>query len=178
MTKIERWLTILTNLGVMVGLVLVAYQIDQTNTAMQQEDMGMQLAAFAASPDIMGDFRMRVIENEELWNLWIRGNAGESLTDSERARYELLVEDYLMRWSQLFGIFDSFSSGRGGFVVANVIQDLQNNPGLLEAYSQVVRRMNERNSFGLFQLPSDPLVTNIGFWRMLEEQLRSRSLVE
>ncbi len=60
MDKLNNWAATLTNIGVILGLVLVAYQINQTNEVINQESVEMQIASYTAGDEIMGEFQLRL----------------------------------------------------------------------------------------------------------------------
>ena len=42
MAKMNDWLTVITNIGVIAGLVLLAYEISQTNEAIELDSVALQ----------------------------------------------------------------------------------------------------------------------------------------
>ena len=95
MDKVNDWPGIVTNIGVV--FVLVAYQIDQTNKAIDQESIAMQAGSYTAGPEVMGEFRLHIVESDELYGIWQRGNAGEVLTVNEAGRYLVGEVDELLK---------------------------------------------------------------------------------
>ena len=65
MDKANQWLTLLTNIGVLLGLVVLIYEINQNNVALENET---DVAIYAISAENI----LQVIENSELRELLIR----------------------------------------------------------------------------------------------------------
>lgn len=65
-TRISEWLGVLTNIGVVAGLVLVAYQISQTNDSLELERKQWDTTYRWDRTDIMMDFWMGIAQDAEL----------------------------------------------------------------------------------------------------------------
>lgn len=59
------WLGTITNIGVILGLLLVAFQINQTNEAIHQESVAMMLDSYVAGDEILGELYIRIAESRE-----------------------------------------------------------------------------------------------------------------
>ncbi len=86
MKKIDLGQTvgILANLGVLVGILLLAYELNQTRDMTQAQTRNeMSQGLIAIILDLAGD--------AETASLILRGDNGEELSEVERARYENLT---------------------------------------------------------------------------------------
>ena len=82
--KLNDWLMVVTNIGVIAGLVLLAYEVAQTNEAMEREARTFRAQQLTNSWAVWSAFTDPIIENEDIADIWIRGSAGESLNEIER----------------------------------------------------------------------------------------------
>ena len=92
--ELNDWLTVLTNIGVMVGLAILVYEIRQTNVALDQERTAQASEIYASGVAEWGAFSTRIIESREVADLWIRGRAGEPLDEIDVVRFDSLVRDW------------------------------------------------------------------------------------
>ena len=86
MNKLNDWLSFGANMGVILGIVFLAVEINQNNELMEAEARFNRLTAQAGSHTILA-------ENGELAGILTRVNRGEILDDAE----ELRVFNYNMR---------------------------------------------------------------------------------
>ncbi len=72
---------LVANLGILVGILLLAYELAQ-NREMMQSQTRTAIAEGAT------DFLVAIYSDEHLASLWVRGNAGEELSEVERIRHD------------------------------------------------------------------------------------------
>ena len=169
----KHWLEIVTNIGVIVGLILVAYQIDQANQAIQQSAVGMQMETFQAGGEVMGDFWMRIAENQNTASIWYRGNKGEELEPPFVMQYNLLAREYFTRIAAMHAMFEAHGEGRGGWAIAQVVQNVRQSPGLSRELRAYLEEQQERNKMGYYRPPnSESAVTTNPFWGAIQVALR------
>ena len=82
MKKIDlgQTLTILANLGVVVGILLLVYELSQSRAMMEAQTRATVAQGF-------NDWIYNVSADQETVNLMSRGDRSEELTDEEAARY-------------------------------------------------------------------------------------------
>ena len=97
MDRLERWFSIAINVGVVIGLVLVSYQISQTNDALALENRRWDTEYRFQRTEMFTEFFRHIAADQEMTSLWKRGSAGDDLSEEELYRYEMLA-------SQLFSI--------------------------------------------------------------------------
>ena len=99
--KLNDWLTVVTNIGVIAGLVLLAYEIAQTNETMKREAAAFQVSSLTSINAMWNQFHGWIIENEDATELWIKGGTEKSLTPSEDLRYGQMAEQlFFSAWNQ------------------------------------------------------------------------------
>ena len=79
--KVNRWLTLGANLGVLVGIILILIELDQNATMMRgqtRNDVSVELI----------DLMSQVANNPQLASLIHRVESGEELTPEEFVQYE------------------------------------------------------------------------------------------
>ena len=89
--KANRWLTLIANIGVLIGLALLIVELQQTREATRAgtrsnlaEEISSLLSGIAMDAD-MADIRLR-------------GDAGEELTRLESYRYDLIQRSLFRYW--------------------------------------------------------------------------------
>lgn len=92
--NLHRWLTLAANLGVLVGIVLVALELRQNLTAVQAQTRHEVSAGFV-------DFMRSLSENAELASIRRRGDLGEDLSVEERYRYEAFTRGLFRYWENV-----------------------------------------------------------------------------
>ena len=82
MKKIDLGQTIglVANLGVLVGILLLVYELSQTRQINQAQTR-------TAIAEGIADFLVAIYSDEQLASLWVRGNAGEELSEAERSQH-------------------------------------------------------------------------------------------
>lgn len=170
---ISKWLSIVTNLGVLVGLILVAYQINQTNDALRQQSLSMQVEAYRAGDEISGGFYRDLAFDADLASIWRRGNGMEEMDDLEAYRYRQLAYYYFHSQQALFAVWNALGEGRGGFAVNDLQADISLYPGLRAAYVEFRRDEGERSKRGHYREPSsESIKLNRGHFELVDEVLK------
>ena len=85
------WLTIITNLGVVIGLVFVAFQMQQTNEALELQSLEARISASEVPTQLWDDWHSDIATSDEAADIWRIGNAGEELSPNEAIRYNALA---------------------------------------------------------------------------------------
>ena len=95
--NLNKWLTLVANLGVVVGIFFLAIEIRQNQQTLEQTQALIQRDYDLAVVDNMqqvadssDDIRMLVIQHPEIAALNIRGREGENLSDVDAVRYRSL----------------------------------------------------------------------------------------
>jgi hypothetical protein len=83
--SMNQYVTLAANIGVLLGILLLAYELNQ-NREMMQGQTRTELAHKLA------DLTYQSAADAEIANLMSRGDAGETLTEDERVRYFEFVQ--------------------------------------------------------------------------------------
>ena len=102
MDKINRWLTLIANVGVLMGILLVAYEIRQTNVALDRDYDALRTDIQGRSREGWREFNSRIINSAEVADIWMRGRAGEPLEPAEEVRFRYLANDNILLYQQMF----------------------------------------------------------------------------
>jgi len=87
-TRLATWVSLAANVGVMLGLLLVAYQINQNTTQLRRAEMNATHEQFSV-------WRHAVMENQDLAEIWeIASRDPKVLTATQRVRLDLTFEEY------------------------------------------------------------------------------------
>ena len=76
--EIGHWIGIATNVGVVFGLLLVAYEVNQTNVAMEREYSAWKTSTQFDAQQLFVDWGASIVDRETA-ELWRRGINNEEL---------------------------------------------------------------------------------------------------
>ena len=144
MQKLNNWMSILTNVGVLVGLVLVAYEVNQANKSLDIANRQWGTEYRMDRNEMLSSFLINIASDENLSSIWRRGNADEELDFEERHRYEMLVREWATKQfihEQMQLDFDPTDEGSGRYVLAQYYID---HPGFKKTAAAIFK--NNRNS--------------------------------
>lgn len=88
----NRWLTLIANLGILIGIYFVAVELNQN-------EIGMRAQSAADFDDTMIEYARVINANREIW---IRGLAGEELTLEDQITFESV--GYTV-WQKFYGLY-------------------------------------------------------------------------
>ena len=137
--KLNHWMTLFANIGVLVGIFLVAYEVRQTNVALDREYDAFWTEIQGRSREGWREFNGRIINSEEVAEIWRRGNAGESLTHVESIRYRYLANDNILLYQQMFDQWEVAGSDTSG-LLRWLESSMERNPGLQREMARIVAR--------------------------------------
>jgi len=92
--RTSRWLATLGHLGVIVGLVLLVFELQQTRDLMRAQtrhDLSSSIVTLLLS----------IAENPELAHVMVRGDAGEELSPDEHYIYETRSRALFRYWENV-----------------------------------------------------------------------------
>ena len=105
----SRWLTLAANLGVIGGLVLVAFEINQTQTQLRND-------ALADGSDNYTESMEALAQDEGLSNLIYRAETGfDELTTFERWRVERYLDGFMVMSEQDYLVLRELEGGLVSF---------------------------------------------------------------
>ena len=101
--KLNKWLTLLANLGVVAGLVFLAVEIRQNQVLLEQSHQAMlrdqeltMLNATHMEVEQFNDLRAQIYLNEEISELWLNGRSGEFENEVDEYRYNQLCSAWFI----------------------------------------------------------------------------------
>ena len=89
-----RWITVVANLGVLAGLLLVAVELDQ-NRELMRAQVRHELST------VIHDHMMVIAQSPQLASVLHRGNAGEELSGHELAQFQLRQDSLWRYWENV-----------------------------------------------------------------------------
>jgi hypothetical protein len=106
----HQWLTLAANLGVLVGIILLVFELNQNRTMIRAQTRS------ELSTGIV-DLFTAVAENPELASLRRRADAGEELGPDELYRYEIITRAFFRYWENVHyqyrqGLYDDSEFSR------------------------------------------------------------------
>ena len=93
-TSTSRWLSILANLGVIGGIVLLVFEMGQTRDLMRAQTRHDLSASIV-------DLLLVIAENPQLASVMRRGDEGEDLSPDERYQYETRSRALFRYWEDV-----------------------------------------------------------------------------
>jgi hypothetical protein len=135
--KLNRWMTFFANVGVLAGIFLVAYEVRQTNVALDREYDAFWTEVQGRSREGWREFNSRIINSDEVADIWTRGNAGKPLTPLDAVRYRYLANDNILLYQQMFDQWEVAGRDTGG-LLQWLESSLERNPGLQKELTRIV----------------------------------------
>jgi hypothetical protein len=93
--KLNRWLSLLANVGVIAGILLLAWEVRQNQESLDQANRIAVNDGMYTSLEAFNGWRLMLAGNPELEELEYRGSLDpNSLDERERRRYTLLCSSF------------------------------------------------------------------------------------
>lgn len=128
--KVEKWVSIFTNFGVILGLVMVAYQIEQTNDALERETREWDAQLSFSYNEMWHNWGSLVVDNAAIWE---RGLRNAELDRAESMVFGVIGEQWVWAYAQTY----SAQMARGedtDWLFRTVSIQLRESPGLIAAF--------------------------------------------
>jgi hypothetical protein len=141
---INDWFTVLTNVGVIVGLMLLVVEVRQANTAMEREFRAYQQDVLDSVRETWQNFGMVLASDQDVAEIWVKGGRGDTLNEVERERYYRLATEFIYMEQQSYLNSRRFSddSDAGDWVIRQVADYVNRYPGLSEYLRGEMRHLN------------------------------------
>lgn len=91
---INRWLTLLANLGVVAGIVFLAVEVRQNQATLERGHAMNLVVVQDAVQNRYSEFRRLTLESDELYLIWRKGLDDDALTELERWKFEDLCREF------------------------------------------------------------------------------------
>ena len=141
MDKLNKWLTLSANFGVLAGIIFLAVELRQNESTMDEANRINVLNARAIELETSNSFRALIVQDEELARIWLEGLAGAALEPLDMARFETLCTTRL--WNKAVQFERSLVLGEilaQGSVRLRA-RNLEDNPGLRRCWSNNTEAM-------------------------------------
>jgi len=89
--RLNSWLTLLANVGVLAGIVFLAFEIRQNTTA-------SELNAASSYEAALREYELFVAGNPDFTELIVKSIAGEPLSEVEKFRVQIFFRGALRNW--------------------------------------------------------------------------------
>jgi hypothetical protein len=139
-SEISDWLGVVTNLGVVAGLALVAYEIHQNNIALDREARLAQVEVTDGLRAQWQNWEYAIVENRELSDIWMRGNSGESLDPLEEYRYGQLAKEMYRLTGQNYRQYSLVDGEPADWAVYQLAQAAKGNARLKAVFLEQLNR--------------------------------------
>jgi hypothetical protein len=148
LSKPNDWLGVITNLGLIAGLILVAYEIHQNNIALEREARISHVEVVDGVRAAWQNWEYAIIENRDVADIWMRGNAGEPLDRLETFRYEQLGREMFRLISQNYRQYSTIDGEPADWNIRLLIAHIKGNARLKDVFMrQLERELFVQNSF-------------------------------
>ena len=142
--EINDWLGVLTNIGVIVGLVFVAYEIHQNSLSLETETRVSRIEVYDATREAWQSWHLAIIENRDVADLWLRGNAGEALDPVDAHRYELLARQLFMLIAQNYRQFSTMTEESADWAILQLADVVRQSPPLKTIFTLELERIDRQ----------------------------------
>ena len=139
------WLGVITNLGVIAGLVLVTYEIQQNNAILEQDARNARIEVTDGIRAAWQNYEFAIIENPDISDIWMRGNAGEPLDRLEQFRYEQVAKERFRLTSQNYSQYTLIDGAPADWAVWQLARTASGNPRLTKVYMEQLARPGLRS---------------------------------
>ena len=101
--RLNRWLTLLANFGVVAGIIFLAVEVRQNQVLLEQNNQNILrdqeleiLNATHLEVQQFNDLRAQIYLSKEVSELWLNGRSGEFDNDVEEYRYNQLCSAWFI----------------------------------------------------------------------------------
>jgi hypothetical protein len=127
---VNNWLGITTNLGIVVGLVFVGYEIHQNSLSIDRQLRDSQIAVSDGVRGAWQNWGLTIISDESVADIWVRGNASDELTTVEAERYKMLAEEMYRLTEQNFNQYSRGYGEPADWAIDQLGREVEGKPGL------------------------------------------------
>lgn len=129
--KLNRWLMLGANLGVLVGILLLVIELRQNQQLLELDQRLSILDSESLEVARFTDLRMLRIQDREVARIWTDGAAGKELDPIDQERFSDMCAASL--WAETLMYGRSVALGRTEFAegtVGSVQRQIRNRPGM------------------------------------------------
>ena len=148
---LNDWLGVITNIGLIAGLVLVAYEIHQNNIALEREARISEVEVSDGIRTAWQNWEYTIIENRDISDIWMRGNAGEPLDPLEEFRYKQVAKEKFRLTLQNYRQYSTIDGVPADWAVWQLARDAKGNPRLKAVYMEQLELPSLRQDAAVHQ---------------------------
>ena len=130
--NLSKWLAIVANLGVVIGIFVLVFELRQNQSMLDQEHEMNLLTARIADIQLYQDFRWVLAQDKELMQIWLDGLDGKELTDVDEMRFLFTCISAL--WADASAYERSIVLGRDDQSANTIAMDTRNNIDSMVGY--------------------------------------------
>ncbi len=99
--NLNKWLTLLANISVVAGIIILAIQVNQNTQTLEQNALYMRLSLMDVGYQQTADWRNMLVSDETVGDLWRKGCRNE-LDEQEAIYYDYLSTTYIVQNRNLY----------------------------------------------------------------------------
>jgi hypothetical protein len=138
--ELNDWLGVITNIGVVAGLALVAFQIHQNNLALERDARVAQVEMVDGIRAAWQTWEYSIIENRDVAEIWMKGKAGEPLDRLEEFRFNQLAREMFRLISQNYRQYSTMRGESADEFVQQLVDTAEGSPRLKESFIYQLER--------------------------------------
>jgi len=131
---LNKWLTLAANLGVVVGIFALVFELRQNQSMLEQEHRMNLVTARIADIQLYQDFRWTLVQDKELMQLWIDGLDGKELTEIQDMRFLFTCISAL--WADASTFERSVALGRTDTSAETITKEVRRNISEMPGYKR------------------------------------------
>ncbi len=141
-SELNDWLGVITNIGVITGLILIAYEIHQNNIALEREARISYVETVDGIRGAWQNWEYTIIENREVADIWMRGNAGEPLDRLEAFRFNQLARENYRLIEQNYRQYTMIDGEPADWTIRQLAGTVRRNPHLKPIFLEQLANPN------------------------------------
>ena len=123
---LNRWLSLLANVGVLIGILFLSYELSQTNRIAQRDSR-------LGNMDTTIDFNQMILENPQLTELNIKlQSESQTLSSIEEEQARMVAGIHLARWGRYYVLSSTelIEDRNLAVGISSIGSTIENYPGL------------------------------------------------
>ena len=149
MEKASTWLGVVMNVGVIVSLILVVYQLNRSNVAMEREYQAYQQESTVTTREGWQNFGSLIAGSSEVADIWLRGSSGEELSGIDAERFNYIAQELFYLEDQGFknSIRFSEATDAGDWAIYQLADYVDTRPGLKNIVFALIQQRGSDDRF-------------------------------
>ena len=133
-SKMNDRLGIITNVGLIAGLLLVAYEVNQTNVSMERDYEAWKTSTQLDAQQLFVDWAGSIVDRDTA-ELWWKGIHNEELDAVDQERFYQIARSYFWIYRSLGYSWNQIDGGGEGFALG-LDKQLIDRPGLRKRFDR------------------------------------------